>query len=388
MRVLRRLGIAATAGLTLAAVGVAVPRIMDQDAGSSGSAGQATHAAGAATNATDATASDDSAGAVAPEPVLKAMQRDLGLSEQDAVLRVLAEDAARTTDASLRARLGARYAGSYLNKDGNTLTVAVTDRAAAKIVTAAHAIPVVVTRSAGELARVKAALDAHPAPAEVVGYFVDVRSNSVHLTTRSRAAAEAFVATAGVRGKVTIEVTDEQPRPLADVRGGEAYLINNRFRCSIGFPVEGGFVTAGHCGAAGDKTAGSNGVAQGTVTESIFPGNDMGHVVVNANWTPQPWVKGASAENVLVTDSQVAVVGSSVCRSGSTTGWHCGTIQSTNNTIRYPEGQVSGMTRTNVCAEPGDSGGSWISGSQAQGVTSGGSGNCTSANCAAIVSAS
>nr|WP_308167771.1 trypsin-like serine protease [Catellatospora tritici] len=31
-----------------------------------------------------------------------------------------------------------------------------------------------------------------------------------------------------------------------------------------------------------------------------------------------------------------------------------------------------------MCAEPGDSGGSLIAGSQAQGVTSGGSGNCTS----------
>ncbi|WP_446723552.1 trypsin-like serine protease [Micromonospora sp. S4605] len=31
------------------------------------------------------------------------------------------------------------------------------------------------------------------------------------------------------------------------------------------------------------------------------------------------------------------------------------------------------MTRTNVCAEPGDSGGAWLSGDQAQGVTSGGS---------------
>ncbi|WP_231510020.1 trypsin-like serine protease [Streptosporangium roseum] len=36
------------------------------------------------------------------------------------------------------------------------------------------------------------------------------------------------------------------------------------------------------------------------------------------------------------------------------------------------------MTRTNVCAEPGDSGGSFISIDQAQGVTSGGSGDCTS----------
>ena len=38
----------------------------------------------------------------------------------------------------------------------------------------------------------------------------------------------------------------------------------------------------------------------------------------------------------------------------------------------------SGLSRSNACAEPGDSGGSWISGNQAQGVTSGGTGNCTS----------
>jgi len=49
-----------------------------------------------------------------------------------------------------------------------------------------------------------------------------------------------------------------------------------------------------------------------------------------------------------------------------------------NATVNYPQGTVTGLTRTNVCAEPGDSGGSWLSGSQAQGVTSGGSGNCTS----------
>jgi streptogrisin C len=46
--------------------------------------------------------------------------------------------------------------------------------------------------------------------------------------------------------------------------------------------------------------------------------------------------------------------------------------------VNYQEGSVSGLTRTNACAEPGDSGGSWVSGTQAQGVTSGGSGNCTS----------
>jgi len=45
----------------------------------------------------------------------------------------------------------------------------------------------------------------------------------------------------------------------------------------------------------------------------------------------------------------------------------------TNNT----EGAVTGLTRTDVCAEGGDSGGPWLTGDQAQGVTSGGSGDCT-----------
>jgi len=81
---------------------------------------------------------------------------------------------------------------------------------------------------------------------------------------------------------------------------------------------------------------------------------------------------------VSVAGSQSADVGASVCRSGSTTGWHCGTIQALNSSVTYPQGTVTGLIRTNVCAEPGDSGGSLLAGSQAQGVTSGGSGNCSS----------
>ena len=81
---------------------------------------------------------------------------------------------------------------------------------------------------------------------------------------------------------------------------------------------------------------------------------------------------------VAVKGSTQAAVGATVCRSGSTTGWHCGQIQGFNSTVRYAEGSVSGLIRTNVCAEPGDSGGSLLAGNQAQGVTSGGSGDCTS----------
>jgi hypothetical protein len=103
----------------------------------------------------------------------------------------------------------------------------------------------------------------------------------------------------------------------------------------------------------------------------------MSWVAVNANWTATPDVKAASGQKVQVAGSVQALVGASVCRSGSTSGWHCGTIQRLGTTVRYAEGTVNGLTQTNVCAEPGDSGGPFIAGAQAPGVTSGGSGDCT-----------
>jgi streptogrisin D len=49
-----------------------------------------------------------------------------------------------------------------------------------------------------------------------------------------------------------------------------------------------------------------------------------------------------------------------------------------NATVRYSQGTVYQMIRTNVCAESGDSGGALFAGSTAIGLTSGGSGNCSS----------
>lgn len=53
-------------------------------------------------------------------------------------------------------------------------------------------------------------------------------------------------------------------------------------------------------------------------------------------------------------------------------------LQALNATVNYAEGSVSGLIQTNVCAEPGDSGGSLFAGNTALGLTSGGSGNCSS----------
>ncbi|RQX21477.1 hypothetical protein DDE19_00085, partial [Micromonospora ureilytica] len=68
------------------------------------------------------------------------------------------------------------------------------------------------------------------------------------------------------------------------VRGGDAYIIDNVARCSVGFSVEGGFVSAGHCGQEGSTTTaevGGEQVAQGEFQASSFPTDDFSFIAVN-----------------------------------------------------------------------------------------------------------
>jgi streptogrisin C len=165
-----------------------------------------------------------------------------------------------------------------------------------------------------------------------------------------------------------------------DIRGGDEFNVDigNGYVaiCSVGFAVSGGFVSAGHCGTAGQVTSGS-GVGQGYVKASVFPGNDWSWIQVNSSWNARPVVDNYSGGTVPVAGSQEAATGSSICRSGRTTGWRCGTISAKNVTVNYSGQYVYGLTSTSACAQPGDSGGSFISGNQAQGVTSGAGGDCS-----------
>ncbi|MDF5752262.1 S1 family peptidase [Spongiactinospora sp. TRM90649] len=332
-----------------------------------------------AATAAPAAASVSAPAEPAPPAVIDALERDLGLTEQQVVQRLANEDRAAKVEADLTVSLGASYAGSWLNGDASRLLVATTDAAAAPGIQAKGAQPVVVSRSKAQLDAVQRQLDNAPARAKAGAslWYVDVTTNSVVVLAPQQAAGDALVAAAGVdKNLVRVSVSNERPQTYINLVGGAAYYIGSS-RCSIGFPVTRGgtpgFVTAGHCGRTGSRTTSPTGTFQG----SSFPGNDYAYVTAPGN-TATPYVRGSGGANVTVRGSTQASVGASICRSGSTTGWRCGTIQQHNTSVTYPQGTVSGVTRTSACAQPGDSGGSFISGSQAQGVTSGGSGNCSS----------
>ena len=212
------------------------------------------------------------------------------------------------------------------------------------------------------------------ASAAITSWGVDTATNRVTLTVLQgqRSAADAFIAKSGVDGSaVTVVETAEKPSLHYNVRGGDAYYIGGAARCSIGFSVNGGFLSAGHCAAltGGGALTGYNNVALGSFSRYSFPTNDYSYARVNSSWTPVGQINNGTA----VRGSTAAAVGASTCKSGSTTGWTCGTIQAKNQTVRYSEGTVYGMTQTNAYSAAGDSGGAFISGNQAQGLLSGGS---------------
>jgi streptogrisin C len=315
--------------------------------------------------------------AAAPPPGITAehfaaVQRDLRLTPDQARARLATDRTAGDIQALYQATEVDGYAGTYIGADGRVV-VNVTDAADGADARARGATVQVVRNSEDDLAATVTRLDRARRPAGIVGWNTDVAANTVVVRAKKESVADVRAWLAKRRfdaAAVRVEATDEAPRPLADIIGGSPYFIGNS-RCSVGFSVEGGFVTAGHCGRTGATTR----QPSGTFAGSSFPGDDHGWVRTAAGETPRPLVRN-NGGTLTVAGSTQAAVGSTVCRSGSTTGWHCGTIQAFNTSVSYPQGTVSGLIRTNVCAEPGDSGGSLVAGNQAQGMTSGGSGNC------------
>ncbi|MFB0615317.1 S1 family peptidase [Streptomyces sp. AGS-58] len=179
-------------------------------------------------------------------------------------------------------------------------------------------------------------------------------------------------------GALTIKHTPGRFKKL--ITGGDA-IYGGAYRCSLGFNVRSGstyyFLTAGHCGEVASTwySNSSKTTVLGTNVGYSFPGNDFALVRYTNSSVAHPSAVGSQTISSAATPS----VGTTVYRRGSTTGTHSGRVTALNATVNYGSGDVvSGLIQTTVCAEGGDSGGPLYGGSVAYGLTSGGSGDCTS----------
>jgi len=274
--------------------------------------------------------------------------------------------------------LGDKAAGTYFDRSRDAMVIAVTDRAAAGKVRAAGGVARIVEHSAASLARISAEIER---AVNIAGtaWGVDPVENRVVVSiddTVDAAELQRLSAVLAADGDAArVERVAGTFTPL--IAGGDA-TRGGGYRCSLGFNVRISgldyFLTAGHCtnvvavwSTPGATTAGSR-----------FPGDDYG-IARYASSTPRTGdvdLYNGGRQDIVSAGS--SYVGETVRRSGSTSGVHGGTVTGVNQTVRYAEGTVRGLVRTTVCAEPGDSGGPFFDGGVALGLTSGGSGNCTS----------
>ncbi|MER7987101.1 S1 family peptidase [Streptomyces noursei] len=337
-----------------------------------------------------------------PQPsqrgMLDAMRRDLGLSPVQARTRLAQEAEAQHTALAVRRALAAPPAGMWFDKSLGRLVVAVTDAADARRVRSAGAVPKTVRHSRATLRGMvqQIAERAGRGVPGVTGWGIDERANGVVVRvdraarTNRTAGFETTVRQLAVRSRVPVSVerSDQAPRQQSGtVVGGERWMPGTDGICSIGFSVTGpsgfrGFVTAGHCTLKANQPAyGKDSSRLGTSnqggTHSVngYEG-DFGLVTVDQQgWKLSPSVAGQGGSPVTVTGSHEAIVGMSICHSGQTSGWRCGEVTRTDQTVDYGNTVISGLSFTNACSAAGDSGGSYVTqpgAPKAVGVHSGG----------------
>ncbi|MET7763277.1 S1 family peptidase [Streptomyces sp. NPDC005393] len=297
--------------------------------------------------------------------------------------------AAADIASELASKLGEAFGGAYYDKDKQQVIVNVVgDSNNVNVeVKKAGAVARSVKNSTADL---KTAAKTLKTKATIPGtaWSVDPKTNELRVTADSTVTGakwdtvQSTVKSLGA-GMATVKRSAGEFKTFA--AGGDA-IFGGGARCSLGFNVTTdsgapGFITAGHCGVAAKEWSDSqNGAPVATVQKATFPGNGDFSLLTydDANTNAPSTVNTGGGKTVNITQAAEATVGQQVERMGSTTGLHDGTVTGLDATVNYPEGTVSGLIQTDVCAEPGDSGGSlFTQDGSAIGLTSGGSGDCT-----------
>lgn len=292
---------------------------------------------------------------------------------------------ATSMGSDLVSRLGtSRTAGNWVDAAGKPV-VAVTDDEAAAEVERSGARAKMVRHSMSDLKSATATLRSAP---RVPGtsWALDYKNNQVVVRGDKTVSASDWSRMTRVAERIGGFVRMERTEGTFTTRlNGAEPILSTAGRCSAGFNVTDGktdyILTAGHCGPDGSVWfADDQGRQQvGTSLRGSFPGDDYSLVRYDSGRAG----KGAEVvsindrEGVRITGVADPEVGQKIFRSGSTTGLREGEVTALNATVNYPEGTVTGLIETNVCAEPGDSGGPMFADGIALGLTSGGSGDCS-----------
>ncbi|GAU66304.1 putative peptidase [Streptomyces sp. NBRC 110611] len=292
---------------------------------------------------------------------------------------------ARLTPAAataLASQLDPGTAGAFYDARAGKLVVNVVDEAAARTVRAKGAEARIVNHTRAQLDAARQTLKAK-ATIPGTSWSMDPRTNKVVVTADRTVEGDRLDRLTKVVGslgdKAELRRTKGEFRRF--IAGGDA-IWGDSARCSLGFNVvKGGqpyFLTAGHCGNAVKSWSDQQGGQEiATTEESSFPGNDYAIAKYTGDTAHPSEVNTYSGSPQKITKAAEATVGEKVQRSGSTTQLHDGSVKALNATVNYQEGTVEGLIQTDVCAEPGDSGGALFDGESALGLTSGGSGDCS-----------
>jgi hypothetical protein len=345
--------------------------------------------------------------AASPDPALRssqsqvdpdaaaAMARQKRITIAEATARLGREQALGNLGARIEKSLGDRSGGTYLDSNGN-LVVTTLDTASKALATRSGARAQLVDDSSARLDAIMGQLDRQAAKTgagAIQGWYVDVPTNTVVVTVTKgavdgRTAAMTKLAK-GFGDSVRIESRPaaQAPRPAEWLAGGFEFIQPNGGTCSVGFNTLDAYnrnvvLTAGHCVTAGglvSRLVSGNRYWIGTTRTADYGGAGQNDFGTFWNQYPVFWQPSPSVYNYNGTYTRVVgqwnnpPIGATVCKSGRTTGYTCGTITGLNQTKVYTGGvRVSGLVRHSACVEPGDSGGANISpDGYALGVTSG-----------------
>ncbi|MBZ6080832.1 S1 family peptidase [Streptomyces olivaceus] len=322
-------------------------------------------------------------------PNANASQDGGGSYDAAAAPRTLKAADASDLASQLAGQLGDAFAGSYYDAGAQRLVVNVVPGDDDQVAVRAQRAGAEIREVDNSMTELHGGAQTLKSEATIPGtsWAIDPRTNKILVTADSTVTGEKWdrlESTVGRLGSGMATLEKSAGTFKTFVSGGDA-IFGGGARCSLGFNVTAGdgspaFLTAGHCGVAADAWSDAqDGQPIGTVDQAVFPGEgDFALVTYDDPATEAPSEVNLGDQTLQISGAAEATVGEQVFRMGSTTGLADGQVLGLDATVNYPEGTVSGLIQTDVCAEPGDSGGSlFTQDGLAIGLTSGGSGDCT-----------